>query len=77
MDELVRMSLEQRSIFSALSRFLSKQATDDAELQQLIVNLQDVGIDELAWTHLWTQTLAGSTRHREDLLFSSLGMFAL
>jgi hypothetical protein len=35
MDELVRMSLEQRSVFSALSRFLSNQATDDDDVSLL------------------------------------------
>jgi hypothetical protein len=35
MDELVRMSLEQRSLFGALSRFLSKQATDDDDVSLL------------------------------------------
>ena len=35
MDELVRMSLGQRSIFSALSRFLSRQATEDDDIALL------------------------------------------
>ena len=35
MEELVRMSLEQRSIFGALGRFLSNQATDEDDVSLL------------------------------------------
>lgn len=35
MEELVRMTLEQRTIFGAMSRFLSKQATDDDDVALL------------------------------------------
>ena len=64
MEELVRMSLEQRSIFSALSRFLSKQATDDDDVS--LLNYLAISsahhLDELAPEDLPTSTSNDSDR---------------
>ena len=64
MEELVRMSLEQRSIFSALSRFLSKQATDDDDVS--LLNYLAISsahhLDELAPEDLPTSASGDSDR---------------